>query len=339
MHRHTLVGVLLGAAAALAVPAQAKQGRPRSVGRSRSVGAADRGLHQPTLLKTRPDQTDNVKDLKVAWTFSTGVLRGHEGSPLVIGDVMYVHTPVPNIVFALDLDDEGKISGSTSPSRIPSVIPIMCCDTVNRGVPTRTARSSSTRPTRRWSRSTPRPARRVWKVVNGDPKKGETGTSAPFCREGQGDRWHLRRRVRRAGTRHRLQHQERQARLARLLGRPRRRDVVRSRKDVSLGKPVGKDSSLKTWNGDQWKIGGGTAWGWYSYDPALNLFYYGTANPSTWNPAQRAGRTASRSTRNGRCRSSRVTPIRAWRLGLPDDAVRRVGLRRRQRDDPCRHGG
>ena len=58
---------------------------------------------------------------------------------------------------------------------------------------------------------------------------------------------------------------------------------------MSLGKPVGKDSSLKTWNGDQWKIGGGTAWGWYSYDPETNLFFYGTANPSTWNPVQRAG--------------------------------------------------
>ena len=34
-------------------------------------------------------------------------------------------------------------------------------------------------------------------------------------------------------------------------------------KTMSLGKPVGKDSSLKTWNGDQWKIGGGSAWGWY----------------------------------------------------------------------------
>jgi PQQ-dependent dehydrogenase (methanol/ethanol family) len=53
--------------------------------------------------------------------------------------------------------------------------------------------------------------------------------------------------------------------------------------------PVGKDSSLKTWQGDQWKIGGGTTWGWYSYDPALNLVYYGTGNPSTWNPAQRPG--------------------------------------------------
>jgi hypothetical protein len=53
--------------------------------------------------------------------------------------------------------------------------------------------------------------------------------------------------------------------------------------------PVGADSSLKTWKGDQWKIGGGTTWGWYSFDPQLNLLYYGMGNPSTWNPAQRPG--------------------------------------------------
>jgi lanthanide-dependent methanol dehydrogenase len=41
--------------------------------------------------------------------------------------------------------------------------------------------------------------------------------------------------------------------------------------------------------GDQWKIGGGTTWGWYSYDPKLNLVYYGSGNPSTWNPVQRPG--------------------------------------------------
>ena len=58
---------------------------------------------------------------------------------------------------------------------------------------------------------------------------------------------------------------------------------------TELGKPVGKDSSLKTWQGDQWKIGGGGAWGWYSYDPQLNLIYYGSGNPSTWNPVQRPG--------------------------------------------------
>ena len=58
---------------------------------------------------------------------------------------------------------------------------------------------------------------------------------------------------------------------------------------MSLGKPVGKDSSIKTWTGDQWKIGGGSTWGWYSWDPEANLFYYGSGNPSTWNPVQRAG--------------------------------------------------
>ena len=52
---------------------------------------------------------------------------------------------------------------------------------------------------------------------------------------------------------------------------------------------MGKDSSLKTWEGDGWKLGGGTTWGWYSYDPKLNLVYYGTGNPGTWNPDQRPG--------------------------------------------------
>src|SRR6185295_7049606 len=51
--------------------------------------------------------TDNVKTLKAAWTFSTGVLRGHEGGPLVIGSTMYVHTPFPDIVYSLDLSKEG----------------------------------------------------------------------------------------------------------------------------------------------------------------------------------------------------------------------------------------
>ena len=60
---------------------------------------------------------ENVGDLQVAWTFSTGVLRGHEGSPLVIGDMMYVHTPFPNTVFALDLAQDGKIVWKYRPSR------------------------------------------------------------------------------------------------------------------------------------------------------------------------------------------------------------------------------
>ena len=77
---------------------------------------------------------DNVKDLSVVWTFSTGVLRGHEGGPLVIGDVMYIHTPFPNIVYALDLNDDGRVIWKYEPKQDPDTIPVMCCDTVNRGV-------------------------------------------------------------------------------------------------------------------------------------------------------------------------------------------------------------
>ena len=56
-----------------------------------------------------------------------------------------------------------------------------------------------------------------------------------------------------------------------------------------MGQPVGANSSLKTWEGDQWKMGGGSTWGWFSYDPDLNLIYYGSGNPGTWNPVQRPG--------------------------------------------------
>jgi glucose dehydrogenase len=77
---------------------------------------------------------DNVGDLQVAWTFSTGVLRGHEGSPLVIGDMMYVHTPFPNNVFALDLAQDGKIVWKYEPIQDPNTIGVMCCDTVYRGL-------------------------------------------------------------------------------------------------------------------------------------------------------------------------------------------------------------
>jgi glucose dehydrogenase len=51
----------------------------------------------------------------------------------------------------------------------------------------------------------------------------------------------------------------------------------------------GKDLGVTTWPPEAWKIGGGTAWGWISYDPELDLVYYGTGNPGPWNPEQRPG--------------------------------------------------
>jgi glucose dehydrogenase len=76
----------------------------------------------------------NAKNLKAAWTFATGVNRGHEGSPVVVGNMMYVHTAFPNNVYALDLNDNQKIVWSYFPKQDPSVQAVLCCDNVSRGL-------------------------------------------------------------------------------------------------------------------------------------------------------------------------------------------------------------
>src|SRR5213595_688519 len=59
--------------------------------------------------------TGNVANLKAAWTFSTGVNRGQEAAPLVIGDTMYVVSPFPNYLYALDLKNAGKLKWKFDP--------------------------------------------------------------------------------------------------------------------------------------------------------------------------------------------------------------------------------
>ena len=120
---------------------------------------------------------ENVKNLKVAWTFSTGVLRGHEGSPLVVGDIMYVHTPFPNIVYALDLNEEGKILWKYEPKQDPSVIPVMCCDTVYRGLAYADGTLYHHQADTTLVALDAKTGKIKWSVVNGDPRKGETNTA------------------------------------------------------------------------------------------------------------------------------------------------------------------
>ena len=232
---------------------------------------------------------DNVKTMKVAWTFSTGVLRGHEGSPLVVGSTMFVHTPFPNNVIALDLDNDAKIIWQYQPKQDPSVIPVMCCDTVNRGVQYAEGKVFLHQADTSLVALDAKTGKELWKAVDGDPKKGQTGTGAPIVVKDKviigisgaefGVRCHVTAYDINSGK---------QVWRAYSMG-PDSDILVDPDKTMSLGKPVGKDSSLKTWTGDQWKIGGGSTWGYMAYDPDLNLFYYGTGNPSTWNPAQRAG--------------------------------------------------
>ncbi|MGE0212982.1 MAG: lanthanide-dependent methanol dehydrogenase XoxF5 [Parvibaculaceae bacterium] len=238
---------------------------------------------------------ENVGKLQVAWTMSTGVLRGHEGNPLVIGDTMYVHTPFPNMVYALNLGDSGSIKWKYEPKQDPNVIPVMCCDTVNRGPAYAPAGEGHPALVILHQADTTVVALNadtgevVWSVKNGDPAIGETGTNAPMVVKDKvligisGGEFGVRGSV----TAYSLKDGSKAWR-GYSMG-PDSDTLMDPEKTTHLGKPVGKDSGTATWEGDQWKIGGGTTWGWYSYDPALNLVYYGTGNPSTWNPKQRPG--------------------------------------------------
>jgi len=233
--------------------------------------------------------TGNVGKLQAAWTFSTGVLRGHEGAPLVIGDVMYVHAPFPNTVFALDLNNEGKILWKYEPKQDPNVIPVMCCDTVNRGLAYSDGKLFLHQADDTLVAIDAKTGKLAWSAKNGDPTKGQTGTSAPLVVKDMvlvgtsggefGVQCSLTAYDKNTGKQVWRGYSE----------GPDDQILVDPEKTTALGKPIGKDSSIKTWQGDQWKTGGGCTWGWVAYDPQLNLIYYGSGNPSTWNPKQRPG--------------------------------------------------
>ena len=231
----------------------------------------------------------NAGKLHPVWSFSTGVLRGHEGGPLVIGDVMYVHTPFPNNVFALDLNDNGKILWKYEPRQDPSVIAVMCCDTVNRGVAYGDGKIILNQADATVVALDAKTGKEMWRVKNGDPAKGETMTMAPLIVK---DKVFVGISGGEFGTQGRFTAYNLKdgslAWNAYSVG-PDSQLLVDPAKTTNMGKPIGPNSSLSTWQGDQWKTGGGSTWGWFSYDQATNLVYYGTGNPSTWNPTQRPG--------------------------------------------------
>lgn len=232
---------------------------------------------------------DNVHELQPVWSFSTGVLRGHEGAPLVVGGVMYVHTPFPNIVYALDLDHEGRILWKYEPRQDASVAAVMCCDTVSRGLGYGDGKILLAQADATLVALDAETGAVVWTAKNGDPKLGETMTGAPLVVKdkvivgiGGGEYGALGRlSAYRLSDGKPLWSAASAGQDAAMLIDPQ--------KTTELGKPVGENSSLKSWEGEEWKIGGGPTWGWITYDPKLDLIYYGTGNPGTWNPIQRPG--------------------------------------------------
>ena len=211
---------------------------------------------------------DNVGNLQVAWTFSTGVLRGHEGGPLVIGDTMWIHTPFPNKVFSINLADQ-SINWIYEPKQdAAAMVPVMCCDT---GLPRPRPRRRQDLPAaggyHAGGASTRTPGDRLWSTVNGDPKSGSTNTNAPIV---VGDKVYTGVSGGESGVRGFLAaYNINDGSLVWKAYSTGPDDEVLLDKRAILRNSVDVD--------------------WHAHDPEENLIFFSTRNPSTWNPVVLSG--------------------------------------------------
>jgi PQQ-dependent dehydrogenase (methanol/ethanol family) len=234
--------------------------------------------------------TGNVANLKAAWTFSTGVTRGHEAAPLIVNNTMYIVTPWPNNLYALDLTKPGApVKWEYQPHPSSASQGVACCDVVNRGAAYYKGRIYFNLLDVETVAVDANTGREVWRTRLGDINLGESITMAPIVAKGKvlvgnsGGEFGVRGWL--AGL---------DAETGKLAWRAY---ATGPDKDVLIGpnfKPFyaserGTDLGVKTWPGDAWKIGGGSGWSWISYDPDLDLIYYGTSNPGPWNADQRPG--------------------------------------------------
>jgi PQQ-dependent dehydrogenase (methanol/ethanol family) len=234
--------------------------------------------------------TTNVQNLHVMTTFSDGIPHGHEGGPLVVGNTLYMVTPYPNNLIALDLTKPGfPQKWIFQPNPDIRSVGIACCDVVNRGASFADGKVIYNTLDAHTVAVDAATGKMAWKTQVGDIHFGETVTGAPvvvkdvvFVGNSGGE----------LGVRGQLTALD--VHTGKILWKAY---STGSDKDVRIGpgfhpfyaKDQGKDLGIKTWTPGQWKMGGGTIWGWISYDPELNLIYYGTGNPGVWNPDMRPG--------------------------------------------------
>lgn len=232
----------------------------------------------------------NVGNLKPAFTFSTGVVRGHEAAPLVVGDTMYVVGPYPNDLFALDLKKpSAPLKWRYRPKPAPAAQGVACCDVVNRGAAYANGRIFFNTLDGFTVAVDAKSGREVWKTRLGDINHGETITMAPLVVKNKvlvgnsGGEMGVR------GWLVALDAGSGKVAWKAFHTGPDKEVLIGPEFRPFYASDRGKDLGMKTWPPQAWKIGGGAAWGWISYDPQLDLIFYGTGNPGPWNPEQRPG--------------------------------------------------
>ena len=234
--------------------------------------------------------TTTVSQLRLAWSFSTGVLAGHEAAPLVVGDTMYVVTPYPNLLYALDLSSaDNRLKWVYEPQTEPAAQGVACCDIVNRGAAYADGKVIYNTLDNQTLAIDAETGALVWRARLGEINLGQTLTMAPLVVKDKvlvgnsGGELGVR------GWLTALNVSDGQIAWRAYSTGPDEDVLIGDDFRAFYERDRGKDLGVTTWPPDAWRIGGGTVWGWISYDPELNLIYYGTGNPGPWNPEQRPG--------------------------------------------------
>src|SRR3989441_1194319 len=232
----------------------------------------------------------NVARLRPRWSFSTGVLGGHEGQPLVVNNTMYVVTPFPNVLYAFDLTREGyPLKWKYRPDVNPTSVGIACCDAINRGAFYADGRIVYNLLDGHTVAVDAATGRELWKTQIADLGQGETTPMAPFVVKGKvivgpsGGEFGIHGWVKALdlGTGRLAWTAYSEGPDADVLARP------------GTFKPFydhGTDLALTSWPADAWQRAGVPVWGWLSYDPELDLLYYGTGNAAPYTPVRWAQR-------------------------------------------------
>ena len=231
----------------------------------------------------------NVARLKPVWSFSTGVIHGHEGQPLVVNNTMYVVTPYPNVLYAFDLTlPDYPLKWKYRPAVDPNALGVACCDAISRGAVYADGKIVYNLLDGHTVAIDAASGRELWNVKVADITDGETTPMAPLIVKDRvfvgpsGGEFGIHGWVKALDlatgkvvwTAHNAGPD------AEILANP------------ATFKPFydkGADLGLTTWAGETWKSAGAPVWGWLSYDPDLDLLYYGVGNPGPYNPEQRLG--------------------------------------------------
>ena len=232
----------------------------------------------------------NAGELQLAWSYATGYTHGHEGAPVVDGNTMYFVTPYPNVAYALDLTQHPPtLRWKFEPHPRPTAIGKACCDIVNRGWTLADGKLIYNLLDGHTVAVDVKTGKQAWRTEMADVTHGVTMTMAPFVVNGK---------VLVGNSGGEMGVQGWLAALDVHSGKELWRAYSTGPDSMTKIGPAykpfyswlkGRDIGATTWPGDAWKHGAGAVWGWISYDPALDLIYYGTSNPGPWNQAQREG--------------------------------------------------